>query len=73
MVLYINTVRYHTPWGVMSSKLRRSTVTLAGDSMHLMGPSLHRTRMFGCVRRLEDGVVLARCLWRKLGQESMNN
>ncbi|ESQ55903.1 hypothetical protein EUTSA_v10025376mg [Eutrema salsugineum] len=67
--LYINRLRYRAPWDVMSGKFRRGTVTVAGDSMHLMGPFLGQ----GCSAALEDGVVLARCLWRKLGQDGMNN
>ncbi|XP_010449893.1 PREDICTED: FAD-dependent monooxygenase andE-like [Camelina sativa] len=67
--LYISRLRYRAPWDVMSSNFRRGTVTVAGDSMHLMGPFLGQ----GTSAALEDGVVLARCLWRKLGQNSVNN
>ncbi|XP_022563523.1 monooxygenase 1-like isoform X2 [Brassica napus] len=67
--LYISRLRYRSPWDVMSSKFRRGTVTVAGDSMHLMGPFIGQ----GCSAALEDGVVLARCLWSKLGQDGMNN
>ncbi|KAL0716681.1 hypothetical protein Bca4012_066003 [Brassica carinata] len=67
--LYISCLRYRSPWDVMSSKFRRGTVTVAGDSMHLMGPFIGQ----GCSAALEDGVVLARCLWSKLGQYGMNN
>ncbi|CAN7132159.1 unnamed protein product [Brassica rapa subsp. narinosa] len=67
--LYISRLRYRSPWDVISSKFRRGTVTVAGDSMHLMGPFIGQ----GCSAALEDGVVLARCLWSKLGQDGMNN
>ncbi|CAD5328045.1 unnamed protein product [Arabidopsis thaliana] len=69
--LYINRLRYRAPWDVLSGKFRRGTVTVAGDSMHLMGPFLGQ----GCSAALEDGVVLARCLWRKLnlGQDGIIN
>ncbi|KAG7620622.1 FAD-binding domain [Arabidopsis suecica] len=69
--LYVNRLRYRAPWDVLSGKFRRGTVTVAGDSMHLMGPFLGQ----GCSAALEDGVVLARCLWRKLnlGQDGIIN
>ncbi|CAA7056537.1 unnamed protein product [Microthlaspi erraticum] len=67
--LYISRLRYRAPWNVLSGKFRRGTVTVAGDSMHLMGPFLGQ----GCSAALEDGVVLARCLWKKLGQDGVNN
>lgn len=62
-------LRYRAPWDVLSGKFQRGTVTVAGDSMHLMGPFLGQ----GCSSALEDGVVLARCLWRTLGQNGLNN
>lgn len=67
--LYMSRLRYRAPWDVMFGKFRRGTVTVAGDSMHLMGPFLGQ----GTSAALEDGVVLARCLWRKLDQGGMNN
>lgn len=67
--LYMSRLKYRAPWDVLSGKFRRGTVTVAGDSMHLMGPFLGQ----GCSAALEDAVVLARCLWRKLGQNGMNN
>lgn len=67
--LYISRLRYRAPWDVLSVNFQRGTVTVAGDSMHLMGPFLGQ----GCSAALEDGVVLARCLWRKLGQDGMDN
>ncbi|VVB00993.1 unnamed protein product [Arabis nemorensis] len=67
--LYINRLRYRVPWDVLFGNFRRGTVTVAGDSMHLMGPFLGQ----GCSAALEDGVVLAICLCKKLGENVMNN
>lgn len=51
-------LRYHAPWDLLLGRLRKGTVTVAGDAMHVMGPFLGQG---GC-SALEDAVVLARCL-----------
>ncbi|CAA7057584.1 unnamed protein product [Microthlaspi erraticum] len=58
-------LRYRSPWEIMFGKFRRGTVTVAGDAMHVMGPFLGQ----GGSAALEDAVVLARCLARKVGPD----
>ncbi|CAN8324645.1 unnamed protein product [Cochlearia groenlandica] len=58
-------LRYRSPWEIMFGKFRRGTVTVAGDAMHVMGPFLAQ----GGSAALEDAVVLARCLARKVGPD----
>ncbi|KFK23454.1 hypothetical protein AALP_AAs48803U000100, partial [Arabis alpina] len=55
-------LRYRSPLEIMFGKFRRGTVTVAGDAMHVMGPFLGQ----GGSAALEDAVVLARCLARKI-------
>lgn len=63
--LTLTHLRYRSPWEIMFGKFRRGTVTVAGDAMHVMGPFLGQ----GGSAALEDAVVLARCLARKLGPD----
>ncbi|CAL5021413.1 unnamed protein product [Urochloa decumbens] len=51
---------YRPPWEVALRGFRRGTVTVAGDSMHAMGPFIGQGGSAG----LEDAVVLARSLAR---------
>lgn len=60
--LTITHLRYRAPWEIMFGKFRCGTVTVAGDAMHVMGPFLGQ----GGSAALEDAVVLARCLARKM-------
>ncbi|KAL8150935.1 hypothetical protein V2J09_020743 [Rumex salicifolius] len=53
---------YRAPWDVLLEKFRKGTVTVAGDSMHVMSPFLGQGGSAG----LEDAVVLARCLAGKI-------
>ncbi|KAL8150936.1 hypothetical protein V2J09_020744 [Rumex salicifolius] len=45
---------YRAPWDVLLDKFRRGTVTVAGDSMHVMSPFLGQGRSAG----LEDSQML---------------
>ncbi|ESQ55904.1 hypothetical protein EUTSA_v10025403mg [Eutrema salsugineum] len=63
--LTITHLRYRSPWEIMFRKFRRGTVTVAGDAMHVMGPFLGQ----GGSAALEDAVVLARCLAKKVGPD----
>lgn len=63
--LTITHLRYRSPLEIMFGKFRRGTVTVAGDAMHVMGPFLGQ----GGSAALEDAVVLARCLARKIGPD----
>nr|GMD76136.1 monooxygenase 1-like [Ipomoea batatas] len=56
--LSFSQLRYRPPVDLLLGKLRKGTVTVAGDAMHVMGPFLGQG---GC-SSLEDAVVLARCL-----------
>ncbi|XP_044444164.1 monooxygenase 2-like [Triticum aestivum] len=49
---------YRNPWGVLTGKAARGTVTVAGDAFHPMTPEMAQG---GC-SALEDAVVLARAL-----------
>nr|GMD82059.1 FAD-dependent urate hydroxylase-like [Ipomoea batatas] len=51
-------LKYRPPGDLLLGRLRKGTVTVAGDAMHVMGPFLGQG---GC-SSLEDAVVLARCL-----------
>ncbi|GAY60491.1 hypothetical protein CUMW_202370, partial [Citrus unshiu] len=51
---------YRAPWDILLGRLRKGTVTVAGDSMHVMAPFIGQGGSAGN----EDGVVLARCLAR---------
>nr|BAD43328.1 unnamed protein product [Arabidopsis thaliana] len=63
--LTLTHLRYRAPSEIMLGKFRRGTVTVAGDAMHVMGPFLAQ----GGSAALEDAVVLARCLARKVGPD----
>ncbi|XP_019058850.1 PREDICTED: uncharacterized protein LOC104820256 isoform X2 [Tarenaya hassleriana] len=56
-------LKYKSPLNIMFGKFRKGTVTVAGDAMHVMGPFIGQ----GGSAALEDAVVLARCLAKKLG------
>ncbi|XP_057469923.1 monooxygenase 1-like isoform X2 [Actinidia eriantha] len=56
-------LRYRAPWDLLLGNFRKGTITVAGDSMHVMGPFLGQGGSAG----LEDAIVLARCLSQKLG------
>nr|XP_010930395.1 monooxygenase 1 [Elaeis guineensis] len=60
--LHLTRIRYRSPWHLVFGNLRRGTMTVAGDAMHMMGPFLGQG---GCLA-LEDAVVLARNLARAM-------
>ena len=60
--MFFTYLTYRTPWDMLVERFREGTVTVAGDAMHIMGPFLGQ----GSSVALEDGVVLARCLARKI-------
>ncbi|KMT02648.1 hypothetical protein BVRB_9g203260 [Beta vulgaris subsp. vulgaris] len=60
--LSLTRLRYRAPWNLLSGNFRRETVTVAGDAWHVMGPFLGQ----GGSAALEDAVVLARCLAKKI-------
>ncbi|KAK6937905.1 FAD-binding domain [Dillenia turbinata] len=60
--IFAGRLRYRAPWHLLSGNFRKGTVTVAGDAMHAMGPFLGQGGSAG----LEDAIVLARCLHRKL-------
>ncbi|XP_031270757.1 monooxygenase 1-like [Pistacia vera] len=62
--LTLTHLRYRAPWDILLGQFRRGTVTVAGDSMHVMAPFLGQGGSSG----IEDAVVLARCMTRKLIQ-----
>ncbi|XP_078171866.1 monooxygenase 1-like [Carex rostrata] len=49
---------YRSPWALYHQNLRRGTMTVAGDAMHIMGPFTGQ----GGAAALEDAIVLTRCL-----------
>ncbi|XP_019182112.1 PREDICTED: zeaxanthin epoxidase, chloroplastic-like [Ipomoea nil] len=51
-------LRYRAPWDLVLGTMRKGTVTVAGDAMHVMGPFVGQ----GGASGLEDAVVLGRCL-----------
>lgn len=56
--LYLTPLYYHAPWDLLITKrLKNSTITLAGDAMHAMGPFIAQ----GGSSSLEDAVVFSRC------------
>lgn len=56
---------YREPWEVLLANFRRGTVTVAGDAMHAMCPFLGQ----GGAAAMEDSIVLARCLSKKLNSK----
>jgi len=60
--LSLTRIRYRAPWHLAFSNLCKGTVTVAGDAMHQMDPSIGQG---GCAA-LEDAVVLARCLSQEM-------
>ncbi|CDP11536.1 unnamed protein product [Coffea canephora] len=64
--LSITHLRYHAPWEMLVGRFRRGPITVAGDAMHAMGPFLGQ----GGSAALEDAVVLARNLGRKIASLS---
>uniref|UniRef100_A0A7N0U402 FAD-binding domain-containing protein n=1 Tax=Kalanchoe fedtschenkoi TaxID=63787 RepID=A0A7N0U402_KALFE len=62
--LSLTRLRYRAPWDIRMGNFREGTVTVAGDAMHVMGPFLGQ----GGSAALEDAVVLARCLSRKMNE-----
>ncbi|XP_031282175.1 monooxygenase 1-like [Pistacia vera] len=54
-------LHYRAPWDILLGQFRKGTVTVAGDSMHVMTPSIGQGGSTG----IEDAVVLARCMARK--------
>lgn len=56
--------RYRAPWELVYGRFRKGTVTVAGDALHAMSPFIGQ----GGGASLEDAIVLARCLSRKLSE-----
>ncbi|PKU71773.1 Zeaxanthin epoxidase, chloroplastic [Dendrobium catenatum] len=56
--LTLTRIRYRAPWHILFGKMQKGTTTLAGDSFHVMDPSIGQ----GGSAAIEDAVVLARCL-----------
>lgn len=56
--LTLTKIWYRTPWHLLFAKRQEGTVTLVGDSLHVMGPFLGQGGSAG----LEDTIVLARAL-----------
>ncbi|CAA3001954.1 monooxygenase 1-like [Olea europaea subsp. europaea] len=67
--LSLTRLRHRAPWDLLLMTFRKGTVTVAGDAMHVMGPFLGQ----GGSAALEDAVVLARCLARKVRAEDLSN
>ncbi|CAI9754252.1 unnamed protein product [Fraxinus pennsylvanica] len=67
--LSLTRLRHRAPWDLLLTTFRKGTVTVAGDAMHVMGPFLGQ----GGSAALEDAVVLARCLARKVRAEDLSN
>ncbi|KAI4326007.1 hypothetical protein MLD38_031365 [Melastoma candidum] len=55
---------YHGPWDILLGRFRRDAVTVAGDALHASSPFLGQGGSMG----LEDAVVIARCIHRKLSE-----
>lgn len=62
-------LRYRAPWKLLSDSVRKGNVTVAGDAWHVMGPFLGQ----GGSAALEDAVVLARCLSKKVSSSSADD
>ncbi|KAI4324007.1 hypothetical protein L6164_023574 [Bauhinia variegata] len=62
--LSLTQLRYRAPWDILHGNFCRGAITVAGDAMHLMGPFLGQGGSAG----LEDAIVLARCLTKKLNE-----
>ncbi|KAL3513258.1 hypothetical protein ACH5RR_025975 [Cinchona calisaya] len=60
--LSIKHLRYYAPWEMLIGRFCKGSITVAGDAMHAMGPFLGQ----GASAALEDAVVLARNLGRKI-------
>ncbi|KAI3431942.1 TPR_REGION domain-containing protein [Psidium guajava] len=56
--------RYRAPWDLLYGRFRKGTVTVAGDALHAMSPFIGQ----GGGASLEDAIVLARCLSKKLSE-----
>lgn len=56
---------YRPAWEILLGTFRKGTVTVAGDSMHVMGPFLGQ----GGSAAMEDAIALARCLAHKIHGE----
>ncbi|KAF8018246.1 hypothetical protein BT93_H3212 [Corymbia citriodora subsp. variegata] len=56
--------RYRAPWDLVYGRFRKGTATVAGDALHAMSPFIGQ----GGGASLEDAIVLARCLSRKLSE-----
>ncbi|GMN66389.1 hypothetical protein TIFTF001_035455 [Ficus carica] len=57
---------YRPAWDILLGTLRKGTVTVAGDSMHVMGPFIGQ----GGLAAMEDSIALARCLAHKIHGET---
>ncbi|XP_019182169.1 PREDICTED: uncharacterized protein LOC109177310 isoform X2 [Ipomoea nil] len=62
-------LRYRAPWDLLLGTMRKGTVTVAGDAMHIMGPFIGQ----GGASGLEDAVVLGRCLGMAMSGIEGNN
>nr|GLL44411.1 uncharacterized protein LOC109177309 [Ipomoea trifida] len=60
---------YRAPWDLLLGTMRKGTVTVAGDAMHVMGPFVGQ----GGASGLEDAVVLGRCLGMAMSGIEGNN
>ena len=57
---------YQPAWDILLGTFRKATVTVAGDSMHVMGPFIGQ----GGSAAMEDSIALARCLAHKIHGET---
>ncbi|KAI6691201.1 hypothetical protein NL676_028029 [Syzygium grande] len=63
-LLVEHAARYRAPWDLVYGRFRKGTVMVAGNALHAMSPFIGQ----GDSTSLEDMVMLARCLSRKLSE-----
>ncbi|XP_057747570.1 monooxygenase 1-like [Arachis stenosperma] len=67
-MLHLTDLKYRPPWDLLLDNFRRGTVTVAGDAMHGTGPFIAQ----GGAASIEDAIVLARCLAKKMHNNDAN-
>lgn len=60
--LHLTDLKYIPPWDLLLNNFRKGTIIVAGDAMHATGPFIAQ----GGSASIEDAVVLARCLAKKM-------